>query len=347
MATATGPTTGSGKYWRTDLEYSVSNVDNSTSKITGTAKVHIVKSIPSSVASSWGRKHDAGWIHFGGTTIDSWAEGNSMSNISTLTSGSVFTVGSGSKNYTRTCSAQTISVQAQNYHSGSGNSTPLVGTSKTTAASVSIPSRPKYTITFDNNGGSGGSPHLKCSNCGEDHKSYGYNATIQGAAPTRTGYTFSGWYTAAEDGTRVTTVTANAAQTLYAHWTANSYVVRYNANSPAGTQAIGSMATSTHTYGISKNLLKNEYYVPGYIFIGWARLPNGNKQYNDEMSVTNLTTQTTPVDLYAVWEPCISNIYVKNNNIWIGVKRGYIKVNNNWTPFAKKYIKDKGIWKLE
>ena len=40
--------------------------------------------------------------------------------------------------------------------------------------------------------------------------------------PTRTGYTFDGWYTAAEDGTVVTadtTVTATTDHTLYAHWT--------------------------------------------------------------------------------------------------------------------------------
>ena len=44
--------------------------------------------------------------------------------------------------------------------------------------------------------------------------------------PTRTGYTFAGWYTNAENGTRVTGETAvaiTAEQTLYAHWTANEY----------------------------------------------------------------------------------------------------------------------------
>ena len=42
---------------------------------------------------------------------------------------------------------------------------------------------------------------------------------------TLTGYTFSGWYTAATGGTKVTsatTVTLTAAQTLYAQWTTNS-----------------------------------------------------------------------------------------------------------------------------
>ncbi|MGN1193932.1 MAG: InlB B-repeat-containing protein, partial [Acutalibacteraceae bacterium] len=42
--------------------------------------------------------------------------------------------------------------------------------------------------------------------------------------PTRTGYTFDGWYTSATGGTKITssaTVTATGDQTLYAHWTCN------------------------------------------------------------------------------------------------------------------------------
>ena len=45
------------------------------------------------------------------------------------------------------------------------------------------------------------------------------------ASTTRTGYTFAGWFTAAIGGTEVTdvtTVTATADHTLYAHWTANT-----------------------------------------------------------------------------------------------------------------------------
>lgn len=49
--------------------------------------------------------------------------------------------------------------------------------------------------------------------------------------PTRTGYSFAGWYTAASGGTEVTAdtvVTVLANQTLYAHWDAMAYNVNWN-----------------------------------------------------------------------------------------------------------------------
>ena len=55
--------------------------------------------------------------------------------------------------------------------------------------------------------------------------------------PTRTGYTFAGWYTAASGGSQITSnsiVSITANQTLYAHWT-NTYTVSYNANGGTGT----------------------------------------------------------------------------------------------------------------
>jgi uncharacterized repeat protein (TIGR02543 family) len=70
----------------------------------------------------------------------------------------------------------------------------------------------QYTVTFNANGGSV-STKSKTVTKG---KTYGDLPT-----PSRTGYLFSGWYTAASGGTKVTvttTVTTNGNQTLYAHW---------------------------------------------------------------------------------------------------------------------------------
>ena len=69
-----------------------------------------------------------------------------------------------------------------------------------------------HSVTFDPNGGSC-SPSSKTVTYGS---AYGTLPT-----PTRTGYTFDGWYTAASDGTKVTSetkVTATGNHTLYAHW---------------------------------------------------------------------------------------------------------------------------------
>ena len=73
-----------------------------------------------------------------------------------------------------------------------------------------------YTVTFDPNGGKelAEADKTKVVKIGE---AYGELPT-----PTRKGYNFAGWYTAAEEGTVVTadtTVTATTDHTLYAHWT--------------------------------------------------------------------------------------------------------------------------------
>jgi uncharacterized repeat protein (TIGR02543 family) len=50
-------------------------------------------------------------------------------------------------------------------------------------------------------------------------------------SPTRTGYTFAGWYDAASGGNKVTSYTGSSNTTLYAHWTVNSYQLTYDFNS--------------------------------------------------------------------------------------------------------------------
>ena len=72
---------------------------------------------------------------------------------------------------------------------------------------------PEITVTFDPNGGSV-SPTSKTITKGI---AYGILPI-----PTKTNYTFKGWYTEASGGSKVTsstTVTAIANHTLYAHWT--------------------------------------------------------------------------------------------------------------------------------
>ncbi len=71
---------------------------------------------------------------------------------------------------------------------------------------------PTYTVTFNANGGT----------CSTASKSVKYSSTYGTLpTPTRSGYNFDGWYTAASGGTKVsssTKVTATGNHTLYAHW---------------------------------------------------------------------------------------------------------------------------------
>ena len=75
----------------------------------------------------------------------------------------------------------------------------------------------KYTLTFDPNGGNVGETNRKV----KEGASYGDLPT-----PTRDGYTFDGWFTAAEDGEQVSSSTkmGNQNKTIYAHWTRNQTI---------------------------------------------------------------------------------------------------------------------------
>ena len=116
----------------------------------------------------------------------------------------------------------------------------------------------KYKVSFNKNGGNGTTNDIEVL-CGGV---YGQLPT-----PTRTGYTFGGWYTAATGGSKVTattTVTETTAHTLHAHWTANTYTVTYNKNS--GTITNESKYTS-YTYGTGLTLPTPTK--TGYTFGGW------------------------------------------------------------------------------
>ncbi len=83
-----------------------------------------------------------------------------------------------------------------------------------------------YTVTFNANGGSCTASSI-AAKCGYNYGAFG---TIPSAS--RSGYTFDGWYTAANGGTQITSATLytrTADQTLYAHWTPIPHVHSYTA----------------------------------------------------------------------------------------------------------------------
>lgn len=110
-----------------------------------------------------------------------------------------------------------------------------------------------YTLTFNPNGGT----------CAEGSKTVTYDE-LYGTlpTPTRTGFAFSGWYSAAEGGTGFTSgglVQITDDQTLYAHWTANSYTASWSAGtgysitvkrtaSPYAGATIGTMTSGSTVY---------------------------------------------------------------------------------------------------
>lgn len=151
----------------------------------------------------------------------------------------------------------------------------------------------EYTVTFNANGGS-------VSTTG---KTVAYDA-VYGTlpTPTRTGYSFDGWYTASVGGSKITSssiMKSTSAQTLYAHWKANTYTVIFNANGGSG-----SMSAQTLTFGQSKALTSNAFTKSGCGFLGWSTSAGAKTaQYTNGQSVVDLTqTSGGSVTLYAVWE---------------------------------------------
>lgn len=112
--------------------------------------------------------------------------------------------------------------------------------------------------------------------------------------PVRDGYTFTGWYTAVNGGkhvTKETKVEATSEHTLYAHWTANSYVVTLNPN-------------GGEVNGEPRNIFFGSEYgelpVPtrsGYTFTGWWTDIDSGERIN-ESSKVNIASNH---QLYAHW----------------------------------------------
>lgn len=144
-----------------------------------------------------------------------------------------------------------------------------------------------YTLTFNPNGGSV-SPTSKSVAYGSQ---YGTLPT-----PTRTGYTFTGWFTAASGGTKVSTTTTMGAgnATIYAQWTPTNYTITYNLNggtNPSGVATSYNITSSTITLPTPNR--------SGYTFAGWYT----NSSFTGS-AVTSIAKGSTGNKVfYAKWTP--------------------------------------------
>ena len=121
------------------------------------------------------------------------------------------------------------------------------------------------------------------------------------ANPTRTGYTFAGWYTDSKFTKKITSIskTQKGAVTVYAKWTANSYNIAFSRSTYA---AFGSMETIHTSYDKTVKLPKNTFKRLDYEFAGWSTNRLGKVMYRDGESIKNLTVKNgKTVTLYAIW----------------------------------------------
>jgi uncharacterized repeat protein (TIGR02543 family) len=116
-----------------------------------------------------------------------------------------------------------------------------------------------HTVTFDGQNGK-----AKTTKAVTPGKTVGTLPT-----PTRTGYTFNGWFTAKSGGTKVTTSYKPTKDvTLYAQWTAKKYTVKYYNGSTL-------LKSVTVAYD---SKLNSGTYAPkktGYNFAGWYTAKSG------------------------------------------------------------------------
>ena len=144
-----------------------------------------------------------------------------------------------------------------------------------------------YFVTFNLNGGSGAYNNY-----------YTYDSSYTLPTPTRTGYTFNGWYENSyftgesfeESG--IWEVPNDV--TLYAKWTANNYLVTLHTNNgtlPSGYENDEMVVTYDSTYVIPTPTRT------GYTFNGWYTDSSLTTSY----SKTTYWTRTSDLALYAKW----------------------------------------------
>ena len=146
-----------------------------------------------------------------------------------------------------------------------------------------------YTITLDANKGGDTSGTAGVAAVYEKYETgwatsyngtYTPNLTLAAAQmPTRTGYTFAGWYDDATNGTIQIPATGvlpvnstfGASTTLYAHWTANTYDVTYDCNGPTGgPTTYNNDATYDSNYTPKTLATVGCGSYPGHTFHGWT-----------------------------------------------------------------------------
>ena len=164
----------------------------------------------------------------------------------------------------------------------------------------------KYTVTFDANGGTLTGQKTKQVNFGSK---YGNLSTAE-----RTGYTFDGWFTDKDGGKQVekSTVVKNPNDhTLYAHWTANPFLLIYHSNyNVEGMDEATSQSPQwkTDDYVTLKHIESAGFAKPGYTFAGWNTKADGSGKLFTETGAAH-KVQFTAADidekgeahLYAQW----------------------------------------------
>ncbi|XRG79425.1 InlB B-repeat-containing protein [Rossellomorea sp. GAMAL-10_SWC] len=134
-------------------------------------------------------------------------------------------------------------------------------------------------------------------------KKVDYNTTLTApTAPTRTGYTFVGWYKDAAGQTpwNFATDKVTADTELFAKWSINSYTVKFDSQGGSAVDAI----KANYSTMIAQPTVPTR---TGYTFAGWYKDAAGQTVWN--FAIDKVTSDTT---IYAKWSlntPVVTQIY--------------------------------------
>lgn len=203
----------------------------------------------------------------------------------------------------------------------------LSGTMSVTS-SFTIPALARYAVTYSANGGTG-------EPSGQT-KYYGKTLTLSTTKPTRTGYTFVGWGTSANDITSDyaagASYTENADITLYAIWKKTiSLVYMLEAGNVVYSESETIYNAVTEC---SFKIIDTEYTMKGCKFLGWSQDPSAKEPSylsGDEIVLSSSTT------LYAVWKKnnqmaLNQNGQIRKGKPWLNGRTGvpWMKINGRW-----------------
>ncbi len=166
----------------------------------------------------------------------------------------------------------------------------------------------EYTISFNTNGGVG--------QYSDVHVTYGSEMpSISGGIPTRSGYTFTGWYDNSDytkgnkyydsDCDPVRNFNRKENITLYAGWKINTYTITYNLNGGSNGQT-GSLGVVYN--GKLPNISKTVPTRSGYTFTGWydnSDYTKGTQYYNEKCEAVKTFNRESNLTLYAGWSKIV------------------------------------------
>ena len=163
--------------------------------------------------------------------------------------------------------------------SSDSNFSPMMSYSQTKVNGISV----NTIVTYNAMGGTV-SPSTTISDCGIYENL---------AEPTREGYSFDGWYTAANGGTKITEYYTSYnydPHTIYAHWTINSYTVEFIDDDVT-------VKEETLTYNSNINFPEENPKKEGYTFAYWCENETIGEEY------TGTTVPAYNLTLYPKFTP--------------------------------------------